>query len=129
MPTACGRGRLLLAFVACAALIGCEKYPPAESVGACAAARFGEKTGSFSVERRSSSALFGEESAIIYQKSGSPDRAIVIYNRSNGPVTTFQDISYGNHAEIKGAVEAIEYCAQSAGDRAMPAPQGIASPR
>jgi len=101
---------------ACTALAGCEKYPPAEQVAACAGARLGAKTGSVSVERRPESALTGDEFAIAYKKHGSPDRVIVIYNRTNGPVTTYQDISYGNHAEIKGAADAVRICSLSAGD-------------
>jgi hypothetical protein len=52
------------------------------------------------------------KSMITYQKAGSPDRAIVVYYPSRGPVTTQVEISYGNHAEIGGAVDAIKYCAQ-----------------
>jgi hypothetical protein len=83
-------------------------------VAACAAARFG--IGSFTITQRSRSILYGVEYSITYQKLGSTDRGIVIYNRLQGPVTSYQEISYGNHAEIKGAVEAIEYCASSARD-------------
>jgi hypothetical protein len=126
MPSVCSRRGLVFVLVACAAFAGCESYPPAEQVTACAAARFGAKTGGFSVERGSASAFSGAEHAITYQKYGSTDYAIVIYNRTNGPVTTYQDISYGNHAEITGAVDAIRYCALSVGDQgtlpiAMPA--------
>ena len=95
------------------AFAGCEGYPPAEQVTACAAARFGVKTGSFSVEQRSLSALSGAQHAITYQKYESTDRAVVIYNRTHGPITTFQEISYGNHAKIIGAVDAIKYCSLS----------------
>ena len=41
-----------------------------------------------------------------------PDRAVVIYFQRRGPVTTQVEISYGNHAEIAGAVDAIKFCAQ-----------------
>jgi hypothetical protein len=95
-----------------AALAGCEAYPPAEEVAACATARFGSEHGSFSVTQRPGSLFSATEYNIIYQKDGSPDRALVVYYRGNGPVTTQQEISYGNHAEIAGAVEAIKYCAQ-----------------
>jgi hypothetical protein len=96
--------------LACA---GCEKYPTAESVATCAAARFGVKRGDFTVAKRSRSMLYGTEYAITYRKFASTDRGMVIYNRVHGAVTSYQEISYGNHAEIKGAVEAIEYCASS----------------
>ena len=102
-----------LPLLACLAFAGCEKYPTVESVATCAAARFGVKRGDFTVAKRSRSMLYGTEYAITYRKFESPDRGIVIYNRVHGPVTSYQDISYGNHAEIKGAVEAIEYCASS----------------
>ena len=49
---------------------------------------------------------------ITYQKAGSPDRATVVYYPGTGPVTTQVEISYGNQAEIAGAVDAIKYCAQ-----------------
>ena len=93
-------------------LAGCESYPPAEEVAACASARFGTEHGSFSVTQQPGSLFSATEYRIIYQKDGSPDRAVVVYYRRNGPVTTQQEISYGNHAEIAGAVEAIKYCAQ-----------------
>jgi hypothetical protein len=95
------------------ALAGCARYPTAEKVAACAAARFGIKNGTFTIAQRSRSMLYGAEYAITYQKSGSTDHGIVVYNRVHGPITSYQEISYGNHAEIKGAVEAIEYCASS----------------
>lgn len=104
-----------VALVAGVAVGGCETYPSAEQVAACAAARFGTRSGSFSVAERPGSILLGRQFSITYQKEGSPDRAIVTYDRSHGPTATFQDISYGNHAEIKGAVEAIEYCAHPTG--------------
>jgi hypothetical protein len=106
--------RPVLLLLAALAFTGCTKYPTAEKVAACAAARIGVKNGKFIVAQRSRSMLYGAEYAITYQKSGSTDRGIVIYNRVRGPITSYQEISYGNHAEIKGAVEAIEYCASSA---------------
>ena len=84
------------AAIGVALLAGCDNYPPAEDVAACAAASLFSAT----------------EYTITYQKAGSPDRALVIHYRRKGPVTTQVDISYGNHAEIAGAVEAIKYCAQ-----------------
>ena len=94
-------------------LAGCDaSYPPAEEVAACASARFGTDHGSFSVTQQPGSLFSATEYSIIYRKAGSSDRAVVIYYRGNGPVTTQQEISYGNHAEIAGAVEAIKYCAQ-----------------
>ena len=95
-----------------AVLAGCENYPPAEEVAACATARFGTEHGSFSVTQRPGSLFSATEYSIIYEKGGSPDRALVVYYRGNGPVTTQQEISYGNHAQISGAVDAIKYCAQ-----------------
>ena len=100
------------ATVGVALLAGCESYPPAEDVAACAAARFGTEHGSFKVTQAPSSMLFPTEHTITYQKAGSPDRAVVVYYQRKGPVTTQVEISYGNHAEIAGAVEAIKYCAQ-----------------
>jgi len=105
--------RPVLPLLAALALSGCAKYPTAEEVAACAAARFGVKDGTFTVAQSSRSMLYGAEYSITYQKFRSSDRGIVIYNRVHGPVTSYQEISYGNHAEIKGAVEAIEYCASS----------------
>ena len=52
------------------------------------------------------------EYTITYQKAGGPDRAVVVYYQRKGPVTTQVEFSYGNHAEIAGAVDAIKYCAQ-----------------
>jgi len=109
--------RPLIALLGALTLVGCAKYSTPEKVAACAAARFGMKNGTFTVARRSRSMLYGNEYAITYQKSGSADRGVVFYNRVHGPVSSYQEISYGNHAEIKGAVEAIEYCASSAGDQ------------
>jgi hypothetical protein len=100
------------AAVGVALLAGCESYPPAEDVAACAKARFGTEHGSFNVTQGSGSLFSATEYTITYQKAGSQDRAVVIYYRRKGPVTTQVDISYGNHAEIAGAVEAIKYCAQ-----------------
>jgi hypothetical protein len=106
------RAAILGAAVGVALLAGCESYPPAEDVAACAKARFGTEHGSFNVTQRSGSLFSATEYTITYQKAGSQDRAVVIYYRRKGPVTTQVDISYGNHAEIAGAVEAIKYCAQ-----------------
>jgi hypothetical protein len=108
--------RQILPLIIALALAGCARYPSAERVAACAAQRFGAKHGTFTIAERSRSMLYGAQYAITYQKSGSSDHAIVIYNRVHGPITSYQEISYGNHAEIKGAVEAIEYCASSAGE-------------
>ena len=109
----CSLRQCVIVIVAGMALGSCEKYPAAEDVASCAAARFGTRTGSFSVVEQPGSMLFGRQFSITYQKHESPDRAIITYDRRHGPVSTFQDISYGNHAEIKGAVDAIEYCAQA----------------
>lgn len=95
-----------------ALLAGCERYPPADVVASCAALRFGTQHGSFSVMERAGSVLSSTEYVITYQKAGSPDRAIVVYNPRRGPVTTQVEISYGNHAEIAGAADAIKYCSQ-----------------
>jgi len=103
------------AFLMCMAVAGCTSYPPADQVAACAAVRFGSKTGRFSVVQRSWSLVSGTEHAITYQMHNSSDRAVVTYNRTNGPVAAYQDISYGNHAEITGAIEAIEFCARLTG--------------
>jgi hypothetical protein len=103
---------IFAAAIGVALLAGCESYPPAEDVAACAATRFGTEHGSFSVTQRSGSMFSATEYAIAYQKAGSPDRAVVIYYQGKGPVTTQVEISYGNHAEIAGAVDAIKYCAQ-----------------
>jgi hypothetical protein len=105
--------RSLLPLFAALAFTGCARYPTPEKVAACAAARFGVKNGHFTVMQRSRSMLYGPEYSIMYEKFGSTDRGIVIYNQVHGPITSYQEISYGNHAEIKGAVEAIEYCASS----------------
>jgi hypothetical protein len=102
----------LVAAVGVALLAGCESYPPAHEVATCAAARFGTAHGSFQVTERPGSMFSTTEYTITYQKAGSPDRAVVIYYQRKGPVTTQVEISYGNHAEIAGAVDAIKYCAQ-----------------
>ena len=99
------------------ALAGCARYPTAEKVAECAANRFGAKNGTFTITQRSRSLMYGAEYAITYQKSGSTDRVVVIYNRVQGAISSHQEISYGNHAEIKGAVEAIEYCVAFAADQ------------
>jgi hypothetical protein len=106
------RAAILSAGIAVAVLAGCESYPPAEDVAVCAKARFGTEHGSFNVTQGPGSLFSATEYTITYQKAGSPDRAIVVYYRRNGPVTTQAEISYGNHAEIAGAVEAIKLCAQ-----------------
>jgi hypothetical protein len=106
------RAAIVGAAVGAALLAGCERYPPAEDVAACAAARFGTEHGSFNVTQGPGSLFSATEYTITYQKAGNPDRALVIYYRRNGPVTTQVEISYGNHAEIAGAVEAIKLCAQ-----------------
>ena len=98
--------------VGVALLVGCESYPAAEDVATCAAARFGTEHGSFNVTQRPGSMSSATEYTITYQKAGSPDRAVVVYNKRRGPVTTQVEIAYGNHAEIAGAVDAIRYCAQ-----------------
>ena len=64
-----------------AVLAGCESYPPAEEVAACATARFGTEHGSFSVTQRPGSLLSGTEYNIIYQKDGSPDFATLGFER------------------------------------------------
>jgi hypothetical protein len=95
-----------------ALLAGCIAYPPAEEVAACAASRLGTERGTFTVtDLTSSSLLSARQSAITYRKNGSPDRATVIFNRRSGPTAVQQEVSYGNHAEIKRAVEAIRVCA------------------
>lgn len=104
----------VLLLVAALTLAGCARYPTADEVATCAGARFGVKYGTFTTTLRSRSMLYGAEYAITYRKSGSTDHGIVIYDRVRGPVTTYQEISYGNHAEIKGAIEAIEFCASMA---------------
>jgi len=109
--------RPVLPLLAVLALAGCARYPTAEKVADCAANRFGAKKGTFTIAQRSRSILYGAEYAVTYQKSESTDRGIVIYNRVQGPISSHQEISYGNHAEIKGAVEAIEYCASLAADQ------------
>lgn len=100
------------AAVAVAAIAGCGNYPSAEEVAACAAARFGTEHGSFTVTQRPGSMISATEYTIVYQKADSPDRAVMVYYQRKGPVTTQVEISYGNHAEIAGAVDAIKYCAQ-----------------
>ena len=100
------------AAIGVAVLVGCESYPTAGEVAACAAARLGTEHGSFSVTQRPGSNFFATEYTITYQKEGSPDRAVVVYYQRKGPVTTQVEISYGNHAEIAGAVDAIKFCAQ-----------------
>jgi len=123
IPVCRGSRIFLPVLVATLVLGGCETYPPAEEVAACAAARFGTEHGTFSVRKLSGSSFLGAEYAIIYAKREAPDRASVIYNRTRGPVTTDQVITFGNHAEIKGAVEAISDCAQPEGQpSAKPAP-------
>ena len=109
--------RPFLPLLAGLALAGCARYPTAEKVADCAANRFGAKKGTFTIAQRSRSILYGAEYAVTYQKSESTDRGIVIYNRVQGPISSHQEISYGNHAEIKGAVEAIEYCISFAADQ------------
>ena len=106
------RSRILLLALVTVVLAGCETYPPAEDVAACAAGRFGTERGTFSVHKLPGSSFFGTDYAIIYAKREAPDRASVIYNRARGPTTTDQTISFGNHAEIQGAVQAIRDCAQ-----------------
>jgi hypothetical protein len=93
-------------------LTGCERYPPAEDVASCAADRFGTQHGVFNVTEQPRSMVSARKYMITYQKAGSPDRATVVYYPGTGPVTTQVEISYGNHAEIAGAVDAIKYCAQ-----------------
>jgi hypothetical protein len=95
-----------------ALLVGCESYPAAEDVATCAATRFGTEHGSFNVTQRPGSMFSATEYTITYQKAGSPDRAVVVYTKRRGPVTTQVEISYGNHAEIADAVDAIRYCSQ-----------------
>jgi hypothetical protein len=109
--------KAVLPVLAVLALAGCARYPTAEKVADCAANRFGTKNGAFTIARRSRSILYGAEYAIAYQKSGSTDRGVVIYNRVQGAISSHQEISYGNHAEIKGAVEAIENCVSFAADQ------------
>jgi hypothetical protein len=94
---------------------GCSTYPPAEEVVACAASRFGSDRGIFSVKEVASSLLSGQKFAITYQKSGSPDRAIFIYDRTTGPISVQQEITYGNRVEITDAVDALRICAQGWG--------------
>jgi hypothetical protein len=74
-------------------LAGCDAYPPAAEVARCAAARFGTAHGTFT-----SGTQNGSQVVITYQKRDSPDRAIVIYDRRHGPVSTHREISFGNHA-------------------------------
>jgi hypothetical protein len=102
----------MAAAIGVAVLAGCDSYPPAEEVAACAAARFGTGHGSFSVTQQPGSLFSAPEFRIAYQKAEAPDRAVVVYYQRKGPVTTQVEISYGNHAEIAGAVDAIKYCAQ-----------------
>ncbi len=78
-----------------------------------ATARLATRQGAFTVQKGSNSLLFATEDSIIYRKDGSPDRAVVIYSTRSGPITTQVQISYGNHAEIAGAVDAITFCAQA----------------
>ncbi len=106
------RAIILGTAVGVALLTGCERYPPAEEVAACAKGRFGTEHGSFNVTQRPGSLFSATEYTITYQKADSPDRAVVVYYQGKGPVTTQVEISYGNHAEIAGAVDAIKYCAQ-----------------
>jgi hypothetical protein len=108
-----GKGESILgAAVGVALLAGCESYPTAEDVAACAAARFGTEHGSFNATQGPGSMFSATDFRITYQKAGSPDRAVVVYYKRKGPVTTQVEISYGDHAEIAGAVDAIKYCAQ-----------------
>ena len=93
-------------------LLGCDTYPAAKDVVSCAAARFPAEQGTFNAEERRGSWWSPTEYTIAYQKHGSSDRAIVVYNRRNGPISVHPEITYGNHAEIAGAVRAIELCAQ-----------------
>jgi len=93
-------------------LTGCERYPPAEDVASCAAHRFGTQHGAFNVTEQPRLMFSVRKYMITYQKAGSPDRATVVCYPGTGPVTTQVEISYGNHAEIAGAVDAIKYCAQ-----------------
>jgi len=72
------------AAVGIALLAGCENYPPAEDVAACAEARFGTERGSFSVTQRPGSLFSATEYTITYQKAGSPDRAVVVYYQRKG---------------------------------------------
>jgi len=104
--------RVVILASAVALLAGCESYPPAHEVATCAAARIGTEHGSFKVTERPGSMFSTTEYTITYQKAGGPDRAVVVYYQRKGPVTTQVEISYGNHAEIAGAVDAIKYCAQ-----------------
>jgi hypothetical protein len=96
---------------------GCEDHPPAEKVTACAAQRIGSEFGTFSWK-----ALSGSQELITYQQRGGPDRAVITYDRRHGPVTVHQEISFGNHAEIKSAVEAVRYCTWAAAKEQEPAP-------
>lgn len=95
----------ILLLLAATQLVGCGAYPSADAVAQCAASRFGVEKGTFTTGKR------GSQDTITYQKTSSPDHATVAYDRSHGPVDTYWDISFGNHAEIEGAVEAIRYCA------------------
>jgi hypothetical protein len=106
------RAGIVAACVGVTLLAGCESYPAADDVAACAAARFGTEQGSFNVTKGPGSLFSPIEYTITYQKAGSADRAVVIYCQRKGPVTTQVEISYGNHAEIAGAADAIKFCAQ-----------------
>jgi hypothetical protein len=99
---------LLLAVV----VAGCEAFPSAEDVVTCAAGRVGAVRGKFSVETTAASWFAAAQSTIVYQLTDSPDRAVVIYSRRRGPITTQVSISYGNHADITAAVAAVNYCAE-----------------
>jgi hypothetical protein len=103
---------ILAAAVGLALLAGCDSYPAAEDVATCAVARFGTEHGSFNLTHQTGSVFSATAYTITYQKAGSPDRAVIVYYQRKGPVTTQVEISYGNHAEIAGAVDAIKYCAQ-----------------
>jgi hypothetical protein len=103
---------MLITSASISLLAGCDHYPPAEDVASCAAARFGTQHGAFNIAERTGSMFSAREYTITYRKAGSPDFGVVVYYRRRGPVTTQVEISYGNHAEIAGAVDAIKYCAQ-----------------
>jgi hypothetical protein len=68
-----------------------------------------ERVGTFTVEERRSSWFAARIRKI--SKQGSGDRAVVIYNRRNGPVTVQSEITSAI-MQISGAVRAIELCAQ-----------------
>jgi dihydroxy-acid dehydratase len=63
------RGAVLVAIIGVAAPAGCESYPPAEEVAACATARFGTEHGSFSATQRPGSLFSATEYSIVYQKT------------------------------------------------------------